>query len=648
MSNRILAAAIALCVSALAQTEPGSVRPMLEADLLTPDVVSFQVRNYLIQKVPALPKPASAEAWTAQSKTMREKFLREVVFHGWPAEWVNGPLKVEDLGLMPSGPGYRMRKLRYEIVPGFYSVGILYEPEKMTGKVPVILNVNGHVGPAGKSVEYKQKRCIHQARHGILNLNLEWISFGELTHKENQHWFGAHLDLAGANDMGLFYLAMRKGLDYLYQHPNADHTRVGVTGLSGGGWQTIVLSSLDERVTLAVPVAGYCAVTARIERAMDTGDVEQNAPDMQLYADYPHLTAMRAPRPTLLVYNAEDNCCFRAPLVKPDIYDAVVPFFKLYGKAASFAWHMNTDPSEHNYQLDNRLAAYRFIGRHFGIAGMDSEEQLGPEIKSYAELIVGIPKDNLTVLGWARKRALRVSRPAIPPEGAAREAWAVKERARLGRVLRYKPVTIARPWKLANTHNKGLETRSYRLDFSNGLSATAVWFRALDARDPAPATIVLNENGKKAAGAVVSDRVNRGEQVLAVDPIFHGDAAPSKPRPSVFTQVISALGERPLALEAAQLIGTVRWFGTQSGARKLRLEANGFRAQVAATIVAALAPELFSDVVIRNGQASLAHIYDAPVEYGQAPDLFCLDLYKEFDLDRLMMLAAPATITIVR
>ena len=32
------------------------------------------------------------------------------------------------------------------------------------------------------------------------------------------------------------------------------------------------------------------------------------------------------------------------------------------------------------------------------------------------------------------------------------------------------------------------------------------------------------------------------------------------------------------------------------------------------------------------------------VEYGAAPDLFCLDLYKEFDLDRLAALAAPARI----
>lgn len=646
MIARLLVLFAAACTLALAQTESGSVQPVLDTALLTPDVVSYQIRNHLIQKVPALPKPASADAWTAQAKLMREKFLREVVFHGWPAEWVNAPLKVEDLGLIPSGPGYRMRKLRYEIVPGFYSVGILYEPEKLTGKVPVILNVNGHVGPPGKSVEYKQKRCIHMARHGILNLNLEWISFGELTRKENEHWFSAHLDLAGVNDMGLFYLAIRKGLDYLWQHPNADRSRVGVTGLSGGGWQTIVLSSLDERVTLAVPVAGYSSIAYRMEMIRHVGDVEQNAPDMQLYADYSHLTAMRAPRPTLLIYNAEDDCCFRAPLVKPDIYDAVQPFFKLYGKLASFGWHMNTDPSTHNYQLDNRQAAYRFIGKHFGIAGMETEEQLGAEIKSYDELIVGIPQDNLTVLGLARKFVLRISRTPVPPVGPARAAWSVKERARLANVVRYRPVTVARSWKLGNTYNKGLETRSFRLDFSNGLSATAVWLRAIDAREDAPVAIVFDSNGKKAAGATVSDCVNRGEQVLAVDPVFYGDADASTPRAPLYTQLVSALGERPLGWEAAQLIETARWFTKQCGGTKPRLEVNGFRAQVAATIAAALAPNAFSEVVIRDGKPSLAYIYDAPVSYTKSPDLFCLDLYKEFDLDRLAMLAAPARVAV--
>ena len=67
------------------------------------------------------------------------------------------PPRFEEVAVIP-GNGYRMRKFRYEIVPGFQSVAILYEPLNLHGKVPAILNSNGHVGPPGKSVEYKQKR----------------------------------------------------------------------------------------------------------------------------------------------------------------------------------------------------------------------------------------------------------------------------------------------------------------------------------------------------------------------------------------------------------------------------------------------------------------------------------------------------------
>src|SRR6266699_1589159 len=46
----------------------------------------------------------------------------------------------------------------------------------------------------------------------------------------------------------------------------------------------------------------------------DLGDIEQNGTDLLVGLDYTHLTAMMAPRPTLLIYDAEDDCCFRAPL----------------------------------------------------------------------------------------------------------------------------------------------------------------------------------------------------------------------------------------------------------------------------------------------------------------------------------------------
>lgn len=623
----------------LAQTSRQRLTPLLEQQIKPPGVAIDELQRYLVHKAPRLPPVSDSAAWKAEAKKLRGRILTEVVFRGWPREWVDAPLKVEDLGTIPSGPGYRIRKLRYEIVPGFYSTALLYEPETMKGKMPAVLNVNGH-GQPGKALEYKQKRCINQALRGMLALNLEWIYFGESRTDENAHWFGAHLDLVGANAVGLFYLAMRKGLDYLYEHPNVDRGRIGMTGLSGGGWQTIVLSALDERVSVSVPVAGYSAVRSRIERPADVGDIEQNPVDMLTIADYSHLTALRAPRPTLLIYNAEDDCCFRGPLVKRYIFDDVLPFFRLFNVEDRLAWHLNTDPSNHNYQVDNRQQAYAFFAQHFGLTAQDKEIPVGNQIKDPDELTVGLPEDNLTVLGLARQLAGRIERTAVPPEGSAeRKSWARSERAKLRRTVRYQPVEVARAWAAANTYSKELESRAYRLLFNNGVSASALWLRALTTPEGAPATIVVNDSGKKAAANEVSERLNRAEQVLAIDPLFIGDSIPSDPGPRGYTQMLRALGDRPLGIEAAQLIASARWLRQTLGAPSVRLESSGIRAQVISRVAAALEPELFSEVVVRDGMPSLGHLLDKPVEFNEAPDLFCFDLYKEFDLDRLAQLA---------
>jgi dienelactone hydrolase len=198
---------------------------------------------------------------------------------------------------------------------------------------------------------------------------------------------------------------MRRGLDYLCQHPNVDSHRIGVSGLSGGAWQTIVLSALDERVAAAIPVAGYFAFVSVMQRNAQVGDIEYNPPDFRINFDYTTLTAMRAPRPTLLIYGAEDEYGIRAPLFKPDLYDDIKPFFKLYGKEDNFAWHENIDPGTHNYQLDNRQKSYAFFTKHFNMPVVDREIPVDGEIKSQEELVVGLPKDNLTILGLAKKLA---------------------------------------------------------------------------------------------------------------------------------------------------------------------------------------------------------------------------------------------------
>ena len=639
MKMPVWAAAVLCALPAFSQTTAASVAQAMKQPLQDPEVTAWQVRRFVVQKVPRLVVPATAAEWTAQVRELRRRCL-DVAFHGWPKEWIDSELKFEDLGYIPAGEGYRLRKLRFEVVPGFQSTALLYEPLHMTGKIPAILNLNRHEAE-GKSMEYIQKRCINQARQGILALNLEWIGMGELAQPENVHWNEAYLDLAGANGLGLFYLEMRRGLDYLSHLAPVDHRRIGVTGLSGGGWQTIVLGALDERVTADLPDAGYLS-SMSLGGVEMVGDNEQSATDFNSFLDYTHLTAMRAPRPTLLMFNENDNCCFRAPRMKGFLYDDVRPFFSLYGAADKFQWYANTDPGDHNYQLDNRMHSYNFFAKAFGMPAVLHESPADADIKSREQLDVGLPKDNLNLLTLARRFVAQIQRPPIPESPQARKAWAASETGRLKQVVRYEPVTLAfAPWPIANSWGGGLKTTSYRFDFRNGLSAVATWLKSTTVSDQAPWTIVLDDQGSRNSSAIISDRVNRGEQVLAVDLLFFGDDATPKFYYPVYDRMLSMLGSRSLGLQSAQLVGMVDWLRGKSGHREGRLEVTGPRNQAVGLVAAGIDPSMFPRIAVRNGLSSWSAVFDRPMHYQQDPELFCLDLFKHFDIDRLAAMAAP-------
>jgi dienelactone hydrolase len=626
-------------MACLGQIEPKQLDGVLGEELVSPSVSAYQMRHYLVNLVAPPPSPTTADQWSQEAKRLRKHWLDDVVYHGWPRDVIEVPTRFEETGVIETGKGYRIRKLRYEVVPGFYSAALLYEPDGAQRGSPAILNVNGHVGAPGKTVEYKQKRCIQFAKQGILALNLEWLSFGELSQSGNEHWYGAHLDLVGAHELGLFYLAMRRGLDYLCNHPLVDRERIGMTGLSGGGWQTITLSALDPRIKVIVPVAGFSSIASRVEarRYGDLGDIEQSGTDFFRGTDYTHLVGLCAPRPTLLIYNAEDDCCFRAPLVKPLVFDAMRPLFELYGAGQALQWHENLDPGTHNYQQDNRLAAYRFFADHFHLAPFKEEGNLEPEVKNYNELSVGLPTNNLTILGLARKLGRNIARTPIPTNQTERAAWVLAERARLKEVIRFNSPLLAAPWPVASGRNGEVESISYVFDFGNGLSANGVLMRLRGCPENAPVTLVLNDQGKKESGAVVTARVSEGEQVLALDLAFFGNAWRDVPVPE-YAQIIHGLGERPLGIMVGQLLEITLWMRRRADGAPVRMESTGLRHQVAVLAAAALEPSLFSEITIHDGKNSLACLLETPVQFSQAPELFCLDLYKYFDLDRLQAL----------
>jgi dienelactone hydrolase len=648
---------IMLCMagSLHGQATSSIIDPLLNQHLQSPSLVADELRHFLLQRVPPLVLPSGATEWRVEETKIRAHEL-SVIYYGWPQVWIDAAPKFEQVGVIERH-GYRVVKLRYEIVPGFESVALLYEPENMSGKMPAILNVSGH-GDGGKAVEQNQKRCINQALRGILALSIEFLKFGELDAPGNSHGNAGLLELAGKNGMGLFYLAMRRGLDYLYNDPDVDRSRIGMTGLSGGGWQTIVLGSLDTRIGPVVAVAGFSTLTTSIEHP-EYHDFEQNAADVRQVVDYAQADAARAPRPTLLIYNAMDDCCFRPNIVKQGVYSDIKPFYNLYGQLENLQWHLNLIPGTHNFGIDSREVSYKFFNAYFHLDAPAKEfPDTDAEMVSYADTVVGgLPKDNLTILSLAQSFARSIHHEVPADHGAE---WAQSQRALLKHVARYDPVTVAHAWPINATHEKDVESMGYRFEFSNGLSATGVLFRSATAPENAPATILIADAGMPSTMIDAANEINRGQRVLVFDPLFFAENTPSDASLGQFTQLLNSVGERSLGLEAAQINGVVRWlandlsFGTPSpGSRAarqkmpvppVRIITTGLRSETVAIVAVALEPELFSRFEARNAIQSLMYAFDHPLTYNEAPELMCLDLYRDFDFNTLAAIAAPVKV----
>jgi hypothetical protein len=271
---------------------------------------------------------------------------------------------------------------------------------------------------------------------------------------------------------------------------------------------------------------------------------------------------------------------------------------------------------------------------------LDGEIYSDDEIRTPQELSIGVPADNLTFVTLARKLAQQIHHEPAPADSEVRQVWAKKEREKLESVVRYAPVSMVRALRVDNGRIFDFRTLSFRFDFSNELSANGILFREEAAPENAPATIVLDDKGYKAATDIVAQRVDRGEQVLALDLFFNGDLLPDR---SSWELLTDSSGARPLGLETAQLIAIASWLHSTTG-QPVQVETDGIRNQVIALTAAAIAPEDFSAVENRNGMKSLSYLIDTPVPFRSAPELFCLDLYRYFDIDTLAALAAPGKI----
>ena len=633
----ITAAAIGLLLSPIAFSRARAAeidpQPYLDRSLVDAKLPLAEVAAYCQQRLQPIPRFEKADEWTKYADRVRQRVLNEVVFRGEAAEWRKAKSKIEWLGEVKAGQGYRIKKVRYEALPGMWIPALLYEPEKLSDQVPVFLNVNGH-DANGKAAIYKQCRCINQAKRGILSLNVEWFGMGQLRVEGNSHARMNQLDLCGTSGVAPFFLAMQRGIDLLLAHPHADPQRVGVAGLSGGGWQTIFISSLDTRVTLCNPVAGYSSFQTRTEFASDLGDSEQTPVDLGATADYSLLTAMLAPRAALLTFNATDNCCFAAGHALPPLLAAAQPVYHLFGKDNELRSHVNHVPGNHNFAQENREALYRAIGDTFfpGEAAYERHEiDCVDEIKTAEDLQVPLPQANETFHTLALRLADRPSSASAEPTDA---------RKQLAQVVRAKHWDVK--GEVEHQESKhGVEITHWRLRVGDRWTVPAVEFAPAK---PERTVLLVAEAGRKSLAGEVTRHLQANCRVVALDPFYWGESKIAS-RDYLWALMVSTVGDRPLGVQASQLSAIARWSAQQFKSSPITLVGIGPRASLAALVAAGLESEAIQNVETVGGLESLKQVLSDDLTVATHPEYFCFGLLDQFDIPQLVALVGNQRLT---
>lgn len=158
---------------------------------------------------------------------------------------VTGTIECED---------YRIENVVFESRPGLHVPGNLYVPLKGNGPFPAVLEACGH-STNGKAAEKYQKAAILLAKNGFVSFVIDTYAQGE-----RQSVKHTQIDI-GAMITGTDLVAYQawdniRAIDYLCSRPEVDPEKIGMTGNSGGGTQTMYMMGFDPRVKAAAPSCG--------------------------------------------------------------------------------------------------------------------------------------------------------------------------------------------------------------------------------------------------------------------------------------------------------------------------------------------------------------------------------------------------------
>ncbi|MBW4889030.1 acetylxylan esterase [Mucilaginibacter sp. HMF5004] len=247
--------------------------------------------------------------------------------------------------------GYTIENIAIETLPGLYVTGSLYKPVKIKGKIPVILSPNGHF-QNGRYNKDQQKLCATFARMGAMAMSYDLFGWGEsmLQFKFEDHNRSLAMTLQALNGLRL--------IDFLLSQKEADPNRLAITGASGGGSQTMLLSALDDRIKVSAPVV-------MLSCYFYGGSLSESGMPIHLCeggTNNPELAAMFAPKPQLVVSDGKD-WTEHVPEIE---FPYLQKVYGYYGKKDAVI-NVHFANEGHDYGISKRKAVYTFMAKNLGL-----------------------------------------------------------------------------------------------------------------------------------------------------------------------------------------------------------------------------------------------------------------------------------------
>lgn len=284
----------------------------------------------------------SLDSWEKRADVIRKGIITGMKLDQMPK--VTGDIKLI-VTKTRQGDGYIVENVAFESFPGFYVTGNIYRPVNPDKKCAAILSPHGHWANRRLTAEV-QARCAALARMGAIVLVYDMVGYTDS--KQVTHDISIAMLLQTWNS--------KRVLDYLLSRPDVDPERIGITGESGGGTQTFILTAIDKRIKVSVPVVqvsahffGGCVCESGMPIHRSENHQTNNV----------EIAALCAPRPMLLISDGSD-WTRNTPRIEYPYLQKVYALYNAEHKVENVHF-----PAEvHDYGVNKRAAAYTFLAHH--------------------------------------------------------------------------------------------------------------------------------------------------------------------------------------------------------------------------------------------------------------------------------------------